>query len=91
MVKHNFDQVYLKYAFDPTVSELTKALQVLDNMPLKSLSDLPEWLSVKNEALKKAMNTFNWYGDMHAAKPDPEKAKRNYDLAVEMEKALNAQ
>ena len=42
------------------------------------------------EALVKARDTFNWYGDMHAAKPDMEKAKRNYDLRDEMNAAIEA-
>jgi hypothetical protein len=37
-----------------------------------------------------AADTFQKYGDMHAAKPDPVKAKRNYDLAAEMRAALIA-
>ena len=32
---------------------------------------------------------FRWYGDLHAAKPDAEKAKRNYDIADKI-KALKA-
>lgn len=40
------------------------------------------------EALRKAEKTFRWYGDLHAAKPDHDKAKRNYDLADEMLAAL---
>lgn len=33
------------------------------------------------EATKKAEKQFRWYGDLHAAKPDPEKAARNYECA----------
>lgn len=40
-------------------------------------------------AVALADNTFRWYGDLHAAKPDPEKAKRNYDLANKMASALS--
>ena len=40
------------------------------------------------EAVRKAAATFRRYGDLHAAKPDPAKAKRNYDLADEMDAAL---
>jgi len=42
------------------------------------------------EALEKARDTFRHYGDLHAAKPDEVKAKRNYDLADEMDAALKA-
>lgn len=28
-----------------------------------------------------AERMFRWYGDLHAAKPDPEKATRNYEMA----------
>lgn len=28
-----------------------------------------------------AERMFRWYGDMHAAKPDPDKAARNYAMA----------
>ena len=31
--------------------------------------------------LIKAERMFRWYGDLHAAKPDPEKAARNYEMA----------
>lgn len=47
-----------------------------------------EALKVAREALEKAESTFRWYGDLHAAKPDAEKAKRNYDFADEMAQAL---
>lgn len=40
------------------------------------------------EALEKAEKTFRWYGDLHAAKPDTEKAARNYELADEMRAAI---
>lgn len=36
-----------------------------------------------------AEETFWHYGDLHAAKPDMVKAKRNYGLAAEMERAIN--
>lgn len=41
------------------------------------------------EAVEKARMTFNRYGDLHAAKPDEAKAARNYELADEMDRALN--
>jgi len=31
--------------------------------------------------LIEAERMFRWYGDLHAAKPDPEKAARNYEMA----------
>ena len=31
-----------------------------------------------------AEKVFRWYGDLHGAKPDAEKAKRNYDMADEL-------
>lgn len=31
--------------------------------------------------LVEAERMFRWYGDLHAAKPDPEKAARNYEMA----------
>lgn len=40
-------------------------------------------------ACRKAKLTFLQYGAHHDAKPDPEKAKRNYDLAEEMKLALD--
>lgn len=39
-------------------------------------------------ALEKAEATFRHYGDLHAAKPDEAKAKRNYDLADEFRAAI---
>lgn len=39
-------------------------------------------------ALEEAERTFRWYGDLHAAKPDAEKAQRNYDLADRMAAVL---
>lgn len=33
------------------------------------------------EALAEAERMFRWYGDGHAAKPDPAKAARNYEMA----------
>lgn len=52
------------------------------------------WLSIKEAdarlieaaptmlaTLKEAEAMFRWYGDLHAAKPDHNKAKRNYDMA----------
>jgi hypothetical protein len=41
-------------------------------------------------ALKEARDVFQHYGDLHAAKPDPVKARRNYDLAERMQAAINA-
>ena len=41
-------------------------------------------------ALEKARDTFRHYGDLHAAKPDMDKAGRNYALAVEMQEAIDA-
>lgn len=43
------------------------------------------------EAVEKARLTFNRYGDLHAAKPDEAKAARNYELADEMDRALNGE
>jgi len=40
------------------------------------------------EALELAAKTFRWYEELHRAKPDHEKADRNRDLAIQMEKAL---
>lgn len=31
--------------------------------------------------LVEAERMFRWYGDLHAAKPDPEKAARNFEMA----------
>ena len=33
-------------------------------------------------ALREVEKTFRWYGDLHAAKPDMEKAARNYEKAA---------
>jgi hypothetical protein len=41
-------------------------------------------------ALEEARGVFQHYGDLHAAKPDPVKAQRNYDLAAKMTAALTA-
>ena len=40
------------------------------------------------EALEEAAKTFRHYGDLHAAKPDPMKAQRNYEMADKMLAAL---
>lgn len=40
--------------------------------------------------LAEARDVFRHYGDLHAAKPDPVKAQRNYDLAAKIEAALKA-
>lgn len=40
------------------------------------------------EAVTEARDTFRHYGDLHAAKPDPVKAQRNYDLAARQDAAL---
>lgn len=40
------------------------------------------------EALEEAERTFRHYGDLHAAKPDPVKAQRNYEMADKMLAAL---
>lgn len=36
--------------------------------------------SMKDDLIE-AERMFRWYGDLHAAKPDPEKAARNYEMA----------
>lgn len=41
-----------------------------------------------HKAVDRAAEVFIHYGDLHAAKPDMVKAKRNYDLAGEMAVAL---
>lgn len=46
-------------------------------------------IAAMTDALNKARLTFSHYGDLHAAKPDPVKAQRNYDLADEMLAALS--
>ncbi len=38
-------------------------------------------LASAGELLAECETMFRWYGDLHAAKPDMEKAKRNYDMA----------
>mgnify|MGYP001080586707 CR=1 FL=1 len=40
-------------------------------------NEAPELLAT----IKEAEAMFRWYGDLHAAKPDHDKAKRNYDMA----------
>lgn len=42
------------------------------------------------EALKQAEAVFTHYGELHAAKPDPVKVRRNFDLADAMRAALGA-
>lgn len=42
------------------------------------------------DAIRLAESTFRAYGDHHAAKPDDEKAQRNYQLAEQMRAALLA-
>jgi len=49
-----------------------------------------EAVHVLRKALTKARDTFLYYGNLHAAKPDLEKASRNFDLAKEMQAALDA-
>lgn len=39
-------------------------------------------------AVTEAESVFRHYGDLHAAKPDHDKAKRNYDMADRMRAAL---
>jgi hypothetical protein len=39
-------------------------------------------------AVSEAERMFRWYGDLHTAKPDHEKARRNYDMADKMATAL---
>ena len=41
--------------------------------------------------VRNARDVFRAYGDLHAAKPDIAKAKRNYDLADEMQRALSGE
>ena len=41
------------------------------------------------EFVAKAEAVFRWYGDLHAAKPDMDKAQRNYDMAGAARAALN--
>lgn len=41
-------------------------------------------------AATEAEKMFRWYGDIHAAKPDPDKAARNYEMADKMAAALEA-
>lgn len=55
------------------------------------LTALNEWQTYAlrlRAAVKEAAEQFRWYGDLHAAKPDDEKAKRNYDLEEKMLDAL---
>lgn len=47
-----------------------------------------EKIAVMREALFLAELTFSSYGDIHAAKPDPIKAHKNYELAGKMNAAL---
>jgi len=47
-----------------------------------------EKLRVMREALEKAAKTFRWYEELHAAKPDMEKATRNAEFAEMCELAL---
>ena len=42
------------------------------------------------EAVRRAEAVFTHYGELHAAKPDPVKAQRNFDLAEAMRTALGA-
>lgn len=51
-------------------------------------SSLREKAEAMAGALEKGRDTFVHYGDLHAAKPDPVKASRNYALACEMDTAL---
>lgn len=53
-----------------------------------------EWKSEierKDAALREARDTFNHYGELHAAKPDKAKADANYAKAATMHRALNPQ
>lgn len=59
------------------------ALQMADR--IQALSAEVEMLRA---AVEKAEKTFIWYGELHAAKPDPDKAMRNFGLAGEMRQAL---
>lgn len=43
------------------------------------------------QAARKAAEIFRWYEQLHAAKPDMEKAKRNAEFAEMLERALTAQ
>ena len=48
----------------------------------RGLATTPDFPAAEALAmLKEAAATFEWYGDLHAAKPDPDKAARNYELA----------
>ena len=40
--------------------------------------------------IKEIEALFRWYGDLHAAKPDMDKAKRNYDMADKVKAMIAA-
>jgi len=59
-------------------------------MSIDELPTLRARVGELERAVTKARDTFRHYGDLHAAKPDEVKAKRNYDLADEMQAALTS-
>ena len=62
---------------------------LLDKMPPADMQAVADGeLERLRAAVKLAEDTFKWYGDLHAAKPDMEKAYRNYELAQHMATAL---
>ena len=58
-------------------------IQVLANAKLLVVA--PDLLDIA----KKAEALFRHYGDLHAAKPDMEKANRNYEMADELSSIIN--
>lgn len=57
----------------------------------KLTEDPARWRKLAEElagALEQAEHTFRYYAELHAAKPDMAKAKRNEELADQMAAAL---
>lgn len=71
-----------------TDQQRTDAYKAFLEAALKA-SGLAERITELEKSVKIAEDTFKWYGDLHAAKPDMEKAARNYELADEMSRTLN--
>lgn len=55
---------------------------------VREIEELREDVHKREVAIKLARDTFQRYGDLHAAKPDDHKATANYLLAAKMEEAL---
>jgi hypothetical protein len=75
------------YKWKPNGSNY-EGIAVFDIIATLDLTAVGAKLVRLQSAVETARDTFQWYGDMHAAKPDETKAQRNYTLAAQMAAAL---